>query len=99
MGGRPVTGPDRDGGRPGARSGIEPGESRLRAALRGLVAGRPAQSPPPLKAEPTNAFELAVAERLKTMQRDIDQIRNRLNWLFTLIAGAAVTNVVIALLR
>jgi hypothetical protein len=84
---------------PDARSKIRPGESRLRAALRRVVAGQPRSAPPPLNAEPTNAFELAVAERLKTMQRDIDHIRSRLNWLLTLIVGAAVTNVVIALLR
>lgn len=94
MGRRPVTRRD-----PGARPGIEPGESRLRAALRRVVAGRSQPALPPLKAEPTNAFELAVAERLKTMQRDVDHIRSRLNWLLTLIVGAAVTNVVIALLR
>ncbi len=46
-----------------------------------------------------NPFELAVAERLATLKADIDRVESRLNWLFALIIGAAVTNVVIALLQ
>jgi len=80
------------------------GESRLRAAIvrisaspRRRVSASP--PPPPLKPEPTNPFELAVAERLATLKADIDRVESRLNWLFALIIGAAVTNVVIALLQ
>jgi hypothetical protein len=77
------------------------GESRLRASLARLSSPRRrvSPSPPPLKPEPTNAFELAVAERLATLKADIDRVESRLNWLFALIIGAAVTNVVIAILR
>ena len=72
-----------------------PGEARLRSAVRRL--GRPA--PPPLDPRPSNPFEVAVAERLQAMQKELDQIRSRLNWLLTVIVGAAVTNVVLALLQ
>ena len=72
------------------------GDEKLRAApsrLRGVG------QPPPLPLEPTNAFEVAIAERLKALQAEVDQLRSRINWLFTVIVGAAIANVVIALLR
>jgi hypothetical protein len=77
------------------------GESRLRATLARVRVRSPvgAHGGPPLKPEPTNAFELAVAERLTTLKSDIDRVENRLNWLFALIIGAAVTNIVIALIQ
>ena len=75
------------------------GETRLRATLARVGARSPRPDPPPLKPEPTNPFELAVAERLATLKADIDRVESRLNWLFALIIGAAVTNVVIALLQ
>jgi len=48
---------------------------------------------------PTNAIVLAVAERQAALKEDVDRVENRLNWLFALIIGAAVTNIVIALIR
>ena len=69
------------------------GEGRLRATLHRLR--RPQL--PLLDPRPTSPFELAVAERLKAMQKDIDQIRTRVNWLLALIVGAAATNVVLSL--
>lgn len=53
----------------------------------------------PLEAEPTNPFEIMIAERLQSLRRDVDRLQSRLDWLFALIIGAAVTNVVLALLR
>jgi hypothetical protein len=83
MGARPVT-----------------GNKRLAAALRRL---RPTANPttpsPTWTLDPSNAFEVAVAERLKAMQCQIDQLTTRLNWLLTVIIGAALTNLVIALLK
>jgi len=48
--------------------------------------------------EPTNPFEVVVLERLQVLRRDVDRIQTRLDWLFALIIGAAVTNVALALL-
>lgn len=89
-------GHDRNTG--GAAASPKPGESKLKAALRRL---RPAAPPPPpaLDVEPTNAFEVAVAERLERLRDDIDRLQSRLNWLFALIIGAAITNVVLTLLQ
>lgn len=72
------------------------GDEKLRAAMSRL---RGARQTPPLPLEPTNAFEVAIAERLKALQGEVDQLRSRINWLFTVIVGAAITNVLIALLR
>ena len=91
--------------RPPTRSPTRPpapsGESRLRASLRRLQSrARPPAGPerPRLCLDPSNAFEVAVAEQLKAMRQDIDELRDRLNWLFGLIIAAAVANVVLALL-
>lgn len=67
----------------------------LRAALRHL---RPA-SCPPVDLRPTNAFEVAIAERMKALEAELDQLRSRINWLLTIIVGAAITNIVIALIK
>jgi hypothetical protein len=75
------------------------GETKLRASLARVGARGPRPPCPPLEPKPTNPFELAVAERLATLKADIDRVESRLNWLFALIIGAAVTNVVIALLQ
>jgi hypothetical protein len=75
------------------------GESRLRASLRCLGAkrARPAAGPP-LSLEPQNAFEVIVAEQIRGLRDDVDELKDRLNWLFGLIIAAAAANVVVALL-
>jgi hypothetical protein len=55
--------------------------------------------PPSLEVDPTNPFEIAVSERLKAMQQDLDRLRARLDWLLVFIVGAALTNVVISMLK
>jgi len=70
-----------------------PGETALLAAVRRR------RRAPSFKPDPTNAFELAVAERLNALQKDVDELRGRINWLLTLIIGAALTNIVIALVK
>ena len=59
----------------------------------------PNPNPEPLDMEPTNPFEVVVLERLQVLRRDVDRIQTRLDWLFALIIGAAVTNVALALLN
>ena len=75
------------------------GEERLRAALRRLRArgDSPAQRPT-FSLDPTNAFEVAIAEQIRALRDDVDELKERLNWLFGLIIAAAAANVVLALL-
>jgi len=82
------------------------GERRLRDALSRLRrlstakgAGPCKEDARPLSVAPTNAFELAVAERLAHLQRDVDRLQNRVNWLLGLIASFAVVNLVLNLLQ
>ena len=78
-----------------------PGESRLRATLRRLGSKRAAGAVlegPKLCLDPSNAFEVAVAEQIKALRDDVDELKDRLNWLFGLIIAAAVANVILALL-
>ena len=73
----------------------QPGADRLKASV-----GRLRRPPPqPFAPDPSNAFEVAVAERIKSIQCDVDQIRSRLNWLLGLIVGAAAANIILDLLK
>jgi hypothetical protein len=42
---------------------------------------------------------VAVAERLRALESEMDQLRSRINWRLTVIAAPAITNIVIALLK
>ncbi|MGD9316314.1 MAG: hypothetical protein PVG56_05745 [Anaerolineae bacterium] len=55
--------------------------------------------PAPLEVEPTNPFEIMIAERLQALRCDVDRLQTRLWWLFALIIGAAVANVIVGLIR
>jgi hypothetical protein len=77
------------------------GETRLRRALQRLgtkpAAGAMPASPK-FCLDPSNPFEVAVAEQIKALREDVDELKDRLNWLFGLIIAAAIANVVLALL-
>lgn len=78
------------------------GADRLKATIRRLrvsASPPPHVSAPPLRPEPTNAFEIAIAQRLKDLEEEIDRLRTQLNWLLLFIVAAALTNVVISILR
>jgi hypothetical protein len=75
---------------------------RLRQAANTQQSSRPGDTagrvPYPFTLDPSNAFEVQVAEQIRAMRQDIDELRDRLNWLFGLIIAAAVANVLLALL-
>ena len=52
-----------------------------------------------MKPEPTSAFEVAVAERLQAVERELDRLRSQLTWLFTIIIGFSITNMLVTLLK
>jgi hypothetical protein len=70
------------------------GEIRFRKAFSRL---RPTP-PPPMEIKPCSPFEIMIAERLQALRTDLDRLETRLWWLFALIVGAAVANIVIGLL-
>ena len=59
----------------------------------------PNNTPKPLSLDPTNPFEVVLAEQIRHLRADVDRLNTRLNWLFTLILGAAVTNIILAVLQ
>jgi hypothetical protein len=75
------------------------GEERFRAAFQRLRKLHSDASAAPLEAEPTNPFEIMIAERLQALRCDVDRLQTRLWWLFALIIGAAVANVIVGLIR
>jgi hypothetical protein len=70
----------------------------LAAALHRLFAREPAGAMPPLETMSAPAFRALVAERLRTLERDVAELRGRINGLLFVVAGAVVTQVVLRLL-
>jgi hypothetical protein len=59
---------------------------------------RVGDGPVPLEAMSAPAFRSIVAERLRLLEREIAEVRARVNGLLFVVAGAAVTQVVLRLL-
>ena len=57
------------------------------------------RAPEPLDLRPTTPFEIQLAEQIKALRADVDRLNSRLTWLFTLIIGASVANVVLSFLQ
>jgi hypothetical protein len=79
----------------------EPRESRasseLRDAFRRIVIARHARQAEPLEAMSAPAFRAIVAERLRSLERDLAEVRARVNGLLFVVAGAVATQVVLRL--
>ena len=77
-----------------------PGTASLERALSAFARRRDAalQSRRPdaerIEAMSPPAFRLLVAERLRTLERDLAEVRTRINGLLFVVAGAVVTQVV-----
>ncbi|HET6615138.1 MAG TPA: hypothetical protein VFH62_04545 [Dehalococcoidia bacterium] len=69
----------------------------LREALRGLVRARRAANAEPLETMSPAAFRTVVAERLRALERDLGEVRSRVNGLLFVVAGAVATQVVLRL--
>ncbi|HYM15766.1 MAG TPA: hypothetical protein VEZ14_09410 [Dehalococcoidia bacterium] len=67
------------------------------AALRRLFARDAQAALPPLETMSAPAFRALVAERLRTLERDVAEVRARVNGLLFVVAGAVVTQVVLRL--
>ena len=75
----------------------EPPASRdLREALQWLLA-RGTSPPEQLESMSPQAFRSIVAERLRSLERDVAEVRTRVNGLLFVVAGAVATQVVLRL--
>lgn len=73
-----------------------------RAVRRFVLRWRRAQPQPELPPDeiasmPAPAFRVLVAERLRTVERDMAEVRTRINGLLFVVAGAVVTQLVLRL--
>jgi hypothetical protein len=59
---------------------------------------RQASDPVPLESMTAPAFRSIVAERLRLLERELAEVRTRVNGLLFVVAGAAVTQLVLRLL-
>ncbi len=71
---------------------------RLKRALARLLLARRAADDRALASLPPEAFRAIVAERLRALERDLAEVRTRVNGLLFVVAGAAVTQIVLRLL-
>lgn len=58
---------------------------------------RPELPPDEIASMPAPAFRVLVAERLRTVERDMAEVRTRINGLLFVVAGAVVTQLVLRL--
>ncbi len=58
----------------------------------------PAGAPVPLEAMSAPAFRSIVAERLRLLERELAEVRARVNGLLFVVAGAAITQLVLRVL-
>lgn len=75
---------------------MKAGETHLRQSIHRLRRPNP---PAPLSLDPSNAFEVQLAQQIQYLQAEIDRLNNRLTWLYGLIIASAVSNVVLGLLQ
>jgi hypothetical protein len=79
-------------------SGRESKASReLREAIGGLMRRRRAVDVGALETMSAPAFRSVVAERLRSLERDVSEVRTRVNGLLFVVAGAVATQVVLRL--
>ncbi len=73
---------------------------RIEDAIAQLVQRRRATEPAPTGIESMTApaFRSVVAERLRVLERDVAEVRTRINGLLFVVAGAVVTQVVLRLI-
>jgi hypothetical protein len=57
----------------------------------------PRVTAPPLESMSAPAFRSIVAERLRLLERELAEVRARVNGLLFVVAGAAVTQVILRL--
>ncbi len=79
---------------------------KLTLALEGLLqrrrrahARQQQTGAPPLLAQPATAFEAVLQERLRLLEQELAEVRNRVAGLLFLVAGAVLAQLVLRLLE
>ena len=77
------------------------GNDRLAATLRtiGRRLRQPAAQAPALHVDPSNPFEVAIAERIRALADQVNRLNTMLWWLFTVVVGFALLNIVLSVLK
>ena len=69
-------------------------ERRLEEAIRGLKKTRPAG----IETSPTSTFEALLDQRIKNLERQVEELKARTNWVLVALLGAIVAQVVSGLM-
>lgn len=73
--------------------------SRLERALRTIGKRRRVESPQPVEGLSPGAFRAVADERLRNVERQLEELKARVNGLLFLLAGAVATQVLMKLLE
>jgi len=73
--------------------------SRLEQALARFRRGRHAEQEPAKPPRGSDAFRARVEERLRNLEQQVSEIKGRVNGLIFLVAGTALTQVIIKVLQ
>lgn len=76
---------------------MRPGEAQLRQTLARLRRLPP--EPKPLTLTPSTPYEVQLAAEIKALREELERLHARLNWLLTVIIGAALANSLLTVLQ
>jgi hypothetical protein len=79
-------------------SNIEHRDAAGESLRRLMVGWRDRQAEPALASVSAPAFRAIVAERLRLLEREVAEVRGRVNGLLFVVAGAVVTQILVRLL-
>lgn len=70
------------------------GPEELKKAIRRFKRPKKKGSLSEINLSPESTFDALMEERLQQLERQIGEVRSRVNWLFLLIVGAATADVI-----
>ena len=69
-------------------------ERRLEEAIQGLKKTRPSG----IETSPTSTFEALLEQRIKNLERQVEELKARTNWVLVALLGAIIAQVVLRLM-
>ncbi|MEE9324177.1 MAG: hypothetical protein V3U90_01290 [Dehalococcoidia bacterium] len=70
------------------------GPEELKKAIRRFKRPKKKASLSEINLSPESTFDALMEERLQQLERQIGEVRSRVNWLFLLIVGAATADII-----